>query len=123
MAIFGTNKKETKPKRSSTSTAQARAVKLPAGKASAIILAPWFSEKALIATDKGVYAFAIPVSATKPQVAAAIKELYKVHPRKIAIVNLPGKRVSMRSRQGKATRARRRKAYVYLKPGETIQFA
>lgn len=88
-----------------------------------ILIAPWFSEKALIATEKGVYAFRIPKRANKHEVASAIKELYKVTPVKVRIVNLPGKAVSMRSRRGSATRAARRKAYVYLKKGETIQFA
>lgn len=121
MAIFGTSKKE---KKASTKVVRnARAVKLPKGRANELILTPWFSEKALIGTDKGVYVFAISREATKPQVAAAIKELYNVAPRKITVANLPGKRVSMRSGRGKATRARRRKAYVYLKAGDTIQFA
>lgn len=123
MAIFG-NTKETKAKKAATARVRsARAAKLPAGRANQVISHPWFSEKALIATDKGVYTFAIPREATKPHVAAAIKELYKVTPKKIRIVNLPGARVSMRSRQGTAIRARRRKAYVYLKKGDTIQFA
>jgi ribosomal protein L23 len=124
MAIFGSNKKEGAKKTSNKSRVRsARAAKLPAGRADEIILAPWFSEKALLNTEKGIYAFSIPRTATKSHVAAAIKEMYKVTPRKIAIVNLPGRRVSMRSRQGHATQARRRKAYVYLKTGETIQFA
>ena len=121
MAIFGNKKGEKKASTAKPRTALA--VKLPAGRAQEIILAPWFSEKALIGTDKGVYAFSITREATKPQIAAAIKTLYNVAPRKITIANLPGKRVSMRSARGKATRARRRKAYVFLKQGDTIQFA
>lgn len=123
MAIFGNSKKGEKKVNPNARVRSARVVKLPAGRANEVILAPWFSEKALIITEKGVYTFAIPREATKPQVAAAIKEIYKVTPKKVRIVNLPGARVSMRSRQGTATRARRRKAYVYLKAGETIQFA
>ena len=88
-----------------------------------ILIAPWFSEKALIQTDKGVYAFSVPHTANKYEIAKAIKEIYKVTPRQVRIVNLPGKPVSMRTRRGSATRAARRKAYVYLKKGETIQFA
>lgn len=121
MAIFGKNKKQEAG--SSKQTKTARAHKLPAGRSDEVILAPWFSEKALIGTDKGVYVFSIPRTATKAHIATAIKEIYKVTPRKVNIVNLPGARVSMRKRQGTATRARRRKAYVYLAPGETIQFA
>ena len=88
-----------------------------------ILIAPWFSEKALIQTEKGVYTFAIPKGANKFEVAKAVKELYNVTPRKVTIANLPGARVSMRSRRGVGVRAARRKAYVYLKKGETIQFA
>jgi ribosomal protein L23 len=123
MAIFGNNKETKAKKTSNKKVTSARAAKLPKGRADEVILHPWFSEKALIGTDKGVYAFAIGRTTTKAHVAAAIKEIYKVSPRKINIVNLPGRRVSMRSRQGHAVQARRRKAYVFLKPGETIQFA
>ncbi|MFM2330780.1 MAG: hypothetical protein RLZZ26_287 [Candidatus Parcubacteria bacterium] len=88
-----------------------------------IIRAPWFSEKALLATDKGVYAFAVPADATKADIAGAIKEIYKVTPKKIRIVNLPGKTKPMRTRRGEGTRATRHKAYVTLNAGDTIQFA
>src|SRR3989338_1131000 len=88
-----------------------------------ILRAPWFSEKALILTEKGVYAFLIPQGATKRDVARAIEKIYKVKPRKVRVMNLPGKKVSLRNRRGTGTRAARRRAYVYLKKGETIQFA
>ncbi len=119
MAIFGTTKKEKETKR----VPQTRARKLVSGIAHEIIRAPWFSEKALIATEKGVYTFSVPSRATKADIAGALKEIYKVAPRKIRIVNLPAKRKAMRTRRGVGTRAARRKAYVYLKAGDTIQFA
>lgn len=93
------------------------------GIAHEIIRAPWFSEKALIATEKGVYAFVVPMDATKAQVAGAIKEIYRVSPRKIRIVNLPAKRKALRAKRGMGARTARRKAYVYLNAGDTIQFA
>ncbi len=101
----------------------ARAAKLQEGIAQETILAPWFSEKALIATEKGVYAFSVPKDATKANIAAAIKEIYNVAPKAVRIVNLPGKRKMMRTRRGIGQRASRRKAYVYLNAGDTIQFA
>ncbi len=122
MAIFDTkNKKTTKDK--TAVVRHARRAKLAAGVAQDIIRAPWFSEKALIMTEKGVYAFAVPTSATKATVAAAIKEVYNVEPKAVRIVNLPGKKKAMRTRRGVGVRAARRKAYVYLNKGETIQFA
>lgn len=121
MAIFG-SKKEGAAKKEGVKRF-AKASKLPAGKHQDMILHPWFTEKALIGTEKGVYAFAVPREATKSMIAGAVLEIYKVKPKQIRIVNMPGKRVSMRSRRGVAIRARRRKAYVYLNAGDTIQFA
>ena len=123
MALFGTTKKEKKDKKANVARKhRARTVKLGEGVAHEIIRAPWFSEKALMATEKGVYTFNIPARATKAEVAAAVKEIYKVEPRKIRVVNLPGKPKAMRTKRGIGYRAARRKAYVYLNAGDSIQF-
>jgi large subunit ribosomal protein L23 len=122
MALFSNNKKKEK-KEVAKRAVHARIRTAPAGISHEIIRAPWFSEKALIVTEKGVYTFAVPPRATKADIAGAIKEIYKVSPRKIRIVNLPAKRKAMRTKRGFGTRAARRKAYVYLNAGDTIQFA
>lgn len=122
MAIFDTKKNKKNP--ASPRLRRARTTKLPAeGIAHSIVRAPWFSEKALIMTEKSVYTFAVPPRATKAEIAGAIKEIYKVEPRMIRIVNLPAKRKMMRTRRGIGTHAARCKAYVYLNAGDTIQFA
>jgi large subunit ribosomal protein L23 len=120
MAIF-----DSKPKKKERTTVirHARRAKIAEGVAHEIVRAPWFSEKALIMTEQGVYAFAVPQSATKATIASAIKEIYNVEPKAVKIVNLPGKKKNMRTRRGVGVRAARRKAYVYLNKGETIQFA
>ena len=126
MALFGDKKKEVKPKAKSEKTVSvhhARTKKLADGIAHEIIRAPWFSEKSLIVTEKGVYTFEVAKRATKADIAAAIKEIYKVEPKKIRVVNLPAKRKAMRTKRGVGTRAARHKAYVYLNAGETIQFS
>ena len=124
MAIFGNKKTEKKNKKDKVVLKhRARTMKLGEGVAHEVIRAPWLSEKALIATEKGIYTFAVSTRATKEQVAAAVKEIYKVEPCKIRVVNLPGKPKSMRTKRGTGYRASRRKAYVYLNKGETIQFA
>ena len=101
----------------------------PAGKSSKAVddgrlayalKAPWFSEKALLGTENGVYVFRVPADATKPSIKAAIEKFYGVTPRQIRIVNLPAKTKSLRTRRGTGTRSRRHKAYVYLKKGESI---
>ncbi len=123
MALFGTTKKNKKEKKDTAVLKhRARTTKLASGIAHEVIRAPWFSEKALMATEKGVYTFNIPARATKAEVAAAVKEIYKVEPRKIRVVNLPGKPKAMRTKRGIGYRAARRKAYVYLNAGDSIQF-
>jgi large subunit ribosomal protein L23 len=121
MALFSKKaptKKETEQKR-----VTAHAVKRTGGVAHELIRAPWFTEKAIIMTEQGVYTFAVPPHATKALIAGAIKELYNVAPRDVKIVNLPAKSKAFRNRRGVGVRARRRKAYVYLNKGDTIQFA
>ena len=121
MAIF-TKKTDKEKKAEAKPRVTARAFTSSNGVSHDILRAPWFSEKALLATEKGVYAFAVPASATKAEIAGAIKEIYKVTPKKIRIVNLPGKVKAMRTRRGEGSRAARHKAYVYLNAGDTIQF-
>lgn len=128
MGLFGSPKKEARSAKSGekskdASKTHARAHALPEGRAHEVVRAPWFSEKALLSTDKGVYAFVIPSDATKADVAGAVKEVYNVKPKKVRIVNLPAKKVSLRTRRGTGSRAARRKAYVYLHAGDTIKFA
>jgi large subunit ribosomal protein L23 len=123
MALFGKKVSSKQEQKAGARKHRARAIVSTGGVAHDIIRAPWFSEKALIATEKGVYTFGVSTRATKAEIAGAIKEIYKVEPRKISIVNLPAKRKALRTRRGVGTRAARRKAYVYLNKGDTIQFA
>ena len=123
MAIFGTKKNKKEKKAKVAVKRRARTAPSADGAAHEIIRAPWFSEKALIATEKGVYTFDVSTRATKASIASAIKEIYKVEPRKVTIVNLPAKKKVMRTKRGEGSRAARRKAYVYLNAGDTIQFA
>lgn len=123
-----TNKKATVATKKKAVSKQAPAVKKKlevtcarGARAAQILIAPWMSEKALIGTDSGIYVFSIPRSATKQDVSHAIEVVYNVTPRSIRIANLPGKRVSRRTRSGFAVRSCRRKAYVYLAKGDTIQ--
>ena len=114
MALFSSNTKTSKKNAASAVSDARMAVALKR---------PWFSEKALISSENGVYVFEVSPSATKIDVANAIIAAYKVTPMKVRMVNLPAKKVSLRTRRGVGTRARRHKAYVYLKEGDTITFA
>lgn len=121
MALFSSDTKKTK-------TAKVPAVRRGMlhpedGRIANVLKNPWFSEKTLIGTENGVYVFEVPPAVTKHDIMNAIEKTYKVSPRKVNIVNLPAKKVAMRSKRGVGSRARRHKAYVYLKKGETIVFA
>ena len=126
MALFSSKpKKEVeKTEMSAVSSVKkiVRANKTSDNRIAHVLIAPWFSEKALIGTEKGIYVFSIPLGATKKEVSDAIEKLYKVKPRKVSLTHLPAKRKPLRSRRGFGTRTRRHKAYVYLKKGETITF-
>lgn len=90
------------------------------GRLSTVLKAPHFSEKALISSGQGVYVFQVPADAHKHEVAAAIEKFFNVVPVKIRMANLPPKTVALRTRRGVGTKARRHKAYVYLKKGDTL---
>ena len=123
MAIFGTSTKKTEKKAKTARVHHAKQAKPFAGTEHDLIRAPWLSEKALLQTERGVYAFEVPKSATKAEIAGAIKAIYKVDAKKIRVVNLPAKAKSLRTRRGEGFQASRRKAYVYLNAGDTIQLA
>jgi len=125
MALFSSDKKETKAKKpkSDVRVWGRGMLAIDDARIANVLKRPWFSEKALIGTEQGVYAFEVAQSATKEDVAQAIIKAYGVTPMKVRRVNLPAKKVSLRGRRGVGTRSRRHKAYVYLKKGDSITFA
>ena len=86
-----------------------------------IIIAPRVTEKGAYLSAQGAYVFDVEQSANKYEIGAAIKELYKVTPRKIAIVAVPRKKVQTRGTNRTGMTRGGKKAYVYLKKGETIE--
>ena len=67
------------------------------------------------------YTFVVAADATKGDVIAAMKNLYKVTPKKVAMVTIPSKQVFARGKVG--TKSGYKKATVYLKAGEKITLA
>lgn len=107
MALFGTKKKkEEEP--------VARA-------AHGVLVAPRITEKAAIVTEKGAYVFDVYPSATKGAIRAAIKAVYSVTPVRVNVLNTPRTRVVSRTRNIRGTASGGRKAYVYLKKGDSIE--
>lgn len=88
---------------------------------STILLTPRVTEKgAYLATD-GVYVFNVAKDANKKDIAEAIFKTFKVTPRKIRVAAIPTKQVQTRGTNRWGKTAGGKKAYVYLKKGETIE--
>lgn len=81
------------------------------------------TEKATIAQAGGVYVFDVNTSVSKRDIMQAIKALYNVTPRKVAVVNIPKKNIRSMRTGRTGVKGGGRKAYVYLKKGETITIA
>jgi large subunit ribosomal protein L23 len=86
-----------------------------------VIKKPRVTEKGVLGGERGMYVFEVHPSATKSAIMKAIKEMYKVTPIAVNIVNLPAKRVFVRGRAGKKSAIK--KAYVYVKKGDKIEIA
>jgi len=86
-----------------------------------IIKKPRITEKSgLQAEGFGVYTFEVTAKANKKNIAKAIKEIYKVTPVKVNITNLPAKIIFARGKTGRKSAIK--KAIVYLKKGDKIEF-
>ncbi len=85
-----------------------------------ILRHPHITEKASFAAEKGSYVFDVATRATKQDIEKAVFTIYKVKPRMVRIVNTPSK-TKRSARTGKiGVKQRGKKAYVYLKKGESI---
>lgn len=84
-----------------------------------VLRRPHITEKASVLAEKNVYVFEVDKRANKITVRQAIKEIYKVDPVKINIVNSPSKRVF--SRGVKGVKSGKKKALVYLKKEDSIE--
>ncbi len=86
-----------------------------------IIKNPRITEKASVLYEKNVYVFDVTESSNKNEIKKAIFTLYKVKPTKVNIVNSADKKTKIRGRvQGNKEGGK--KAMVYLKKGDKIEF-
>lgn len=118
MALFGTKKETTKKAEAGTAV---KAVAPMHANLSSVLKKPRITEKAAYAAEKGVYIFDIDPRATKTQVRNAIIATYKVTPVKVNITRIVRKPVRSRTIRKTHYTSGGRKAYVYLKKGDTIQ--
>lgn len=90
---------------------------------SSVLSKPRITEKATMLQGAGAYVFDISEHATKPQIAQAVREMYKVSPLKIRVVTVRPK-VRRNARTGRlGTKIGGRKAYIFLKKGDSITIA
>ena len=85
-----------------------------------IIKNPRVTEKASMAAEQNVYTFDIGASANKTEIKKAVFALYKVHPVKVNVLSIPRKKTMSKGKAG--MRGGGRKAFVYLKKGDKIEF-
>jgi large subunit ribosomal protein L23 len=83
-----------------------------------VILKPMITEKATLLSEHGKVVFQVPLSATKPEIAKAVEELFKVKVEKVNTLRLKGK--NKRFRGTKGARSDVKKAVVTLKEGHSI---
>jgi len=84
------------------------------------IIRPRVTEKSGLLSQSGVYTFEVTKGASKPDIAKAVKTMYKVTPVKINVVNQTAKNVFVKGRRG--TVSGFRKAMVTVKKGDKIDF-
>jgi ribosomal protein L23 len=139
MALFGRKKKEEKVEvadtkvKATATPAQAKSTKQKiapsaAGKVgggvqeniASVLVSPRITEKATEKNEQGVYVFDVTPNSNKKQIEKAVRALYKVEPRKIRIVRIPHKKVRNARTGMIGVKGGGKKAYIYLKEGDTI---
>ena len=86
-----------------------------------IIIKPIITEKSMDLTADKKYVFKVAKDATKPEIAAAVEELFKVDVKSVNTINMKKKPRRLRYSQGYT--ADWKKAIVTLEPGsKTIEF-
>lgn len=83
-----------------------------------VLRAPLISEKTARLQESNQYVFEVAQNATKADVKAAVEQLFSVQVKAVNVVNLKGKTKAFRQKNG--TRSNKRKAYVRLGEGQSI---
>ncbi len=95
-------------------------ITMPSRSIGEILVGPRITEKAAIVAEGGVYTFNVSPRATKTDIILAVKSLYKVTPKKVSVVTIRQRNVFVRGKKGKQSGGK--KALVYLKKGDKIEF-
>lgn len=88
-----------------------------------ILINPRITEKGAYLAEANCYVFNVTQSANKTQIAQAVRTIFKVTPRRVTVAAVPRKRSMTRGTNRVGKTAQGKKAYVYLKKGDTIELA
>ena len=91
---------------------------MPAARHYDTIVSPVITEKGTMLSDQNKVVFRVAKDATKPQIAEAIENLFKVSVVKVNTLNVKGKTKRFRGREGR--RSDVKKAIVTLAEGQSI---
>ena len=91
---------------------------MPAARHYDTILSPVITEKATMLSEHNKVIFRVAKDATKPQIAEAIENLFKVNVVKVNTINVKGKTKRFRGRPGR--RSDVKKAIITLAEGQSI---
>jgi large subunit ribosomal protein L23 len=81
---------------------------------------PRITEKASLLSAANVYTFNVPKDFNKIEVMKAVEMIYKVKPAQVRMVAIPAKNFTFRGKPG--VKKGGKKALVYLKKGDKIEF-
>ncbi len=81
---------------------------------------PRITEKASLLSGQNVYTFNVPKDFNKIEIAKAVEAIYKVKPLRVRTIAVPAKNFTFRGKPG--VKPGGKKALVYLKKGDKIEF-
>jgi len=98
--------------------AQARAAKIDTARSLTMILRPVITEKATLGSEHGQVTFRVPLTATKPEIRAAVEKVFGVKVKSVNTLRQLGKVKRFRGTVGR--RSDSKKAIVTLEKGHSI---
>jgi large subunit ribosomal protein L23 len=119
MALFSRNKQDN-PETAAVATKPTATAQPTDRNLSGVIVKPRITEKGVGMSERNVYTFVVRKDATKYDIADAVKALYNVTPVKVNTVTKAPRKHLSRSKGRVVSEKGVKKAYVYLKPGDTI---
>ena len=93
-------------------------VKLSRERIYQLVRRPLVTEKSTLGSEHNQVTFEVPLDATKPEIKAAVEDLFKVKVKGVNTLRQKGKTKRFRGRPGK--RSDMKKAYVTLEEGHSI---